>query len=127
MFVIVGIECASIKGVRNVLRGRPVFALLMAVVVAALFPAVTRVPVINSFVQPTVVARGANTKVAISQQWEVPVFALLMVAVAGVRWKVVTSLPNHQQNSVLSMEVARNAVLRGATKFHVDVLNSVLQ
>jgi hypothetical protein len=67
-FVIAGIECASIKCVGNVLRGRLDFASLMAVVVVALFMAVTRVPVISSFVQLTVVARGANPMVATSQQ-----------------------------------------------------------
>lgn len=67
-FVIVGIECASIKGVENVPRGRLDFASLMAVVVVALFLVVTRVPVISSFVQLTVVARGANSMVATSQQ-----------------------------------------------------------
>lgn len=67
-FVIAGIECASIKVVRNARKVRLDFVLLMAAVVVALFLAVTRVPVINSFVQLMAVARGANSKDATSQQ-----------------------------------------------------------
>jgi hypothetical protein len=49
-----------------------------------------------------------------------------MVAVAGVLWKVATSLHNLQQDSALSMEVARNVLLLGAKRYRAVVLDSVL-
>ena len=100
VFIIAVIGCASTKDVRNVLRGRLDFVLLMAVVAVVPFLAVTRVLVISSFVQLTAVVSDVNSEVAPSQQWEVPTCAQPMAVVVDVLWKAATSQPNLLRNSV---------------------------
>lgn len=125
VYATVETECASTRGVRNALRDRLDFALRTGVAVDVPFPAATRVPATSFFVQLMAVASGANSMVATSRQWEVPVCVRLMVAAAVARWMVATSRLSRRQNSASSTVVARNALLLGAKKFRVDALNSV--
>ena len=81
------------------LRGRLGFALLMAVVAVAPSLAVIKVLVISSFAQLTAVVRDANSKVAPSQQWEVPIYAQPMAVGADVLWNAATSQPSLRRNS----------------------------
>lgn len=126
MFVTVEIECVNTMVVRNVRKVRLDFVSLMGVVDVVLILAAIKAPAINSFVRLMAVVRGASLKVATNQQWEAPVYAQLMAAVVGVRWKVVTSQPSLQRNSVLNTVVGRNVPLPVVKRCHVDVLNFVL-